>query len=115
MIAKVLWTTNTRSVVLHFCKINLTSGQHSESQPELQWPGNINFLLKKINKKYSTSLLHGFPKTLYHQKQMLLSATAETVPSSKESWNPSLSQGLSIGFSIPFVYRLFIWLSNKNK
>lgn len=38
---------------------------------------------KNINKKYSKSLLHGLLKTLYHQNLMLLSATAETVPSSK--------------------------------
>lgn len=65
--------------------------------------------IKKINKKYSKSLLHGLLKTLLHQKQMLLSAAAETVPSSKEAWNPPLSQGLSIEFPIPFVYRLFVW------
>lgn len=68
MIANILWTINTRSVVLLFCKINLTFGQLCESQPEMQWPGTINCLLKKINKKYSKSLSQGLLKTLSHQK-----------------------------------------------
>lgn len=41
--------------------------------------------IKKINKKHSKSLSHGLLKTPNHQKLMLLSATADSVPSSTES------------------------------
>lgn len=113
MIAKVLWTINTRSVALHFCKINLTFGQRCESQPEMQWPGNISCLLKNEQKI----------------EQISLTRTSQNIVPPKANasfsycWNCTILQRMMKSSSKPrsfnmifstCIYRLFIWSSNTN-